>query len=270
MRFEALRPAVIVYAALVLGPLPVLAPVSPWPSLALGVVLGGGIGAIAVRRIELPGAVLTLPGILAGFVLPLVWLIPLASRAETLLDFFFSPFFVGASAALVWLLTVIIASERRKRARLDTMSTTMTFEARPPPAQRRQQRLAVGTLAVLVGVAIVTVVVIDSDAQLSAFVWLPAMIPVWLQLIQGETTHSVTVADIGLGIEKSIHEWETIKGVDVTDEALVVRRTDWYRTSLQFDREDIENSDAVVRAINEHVGGTPGTTLTDSRDSSPP
>lgn len=259
MRLEPLRPAVIGYAALVFSPLAVFAPVSPWPSFGLSVVLGGGIGTIVARRIELPGAVLTLPRILAGFVLPLVWLVPLASSAETPFDFFFSPFFVGASAALVWLIAVIIASETRKRARLDTMSTTMTFEARSPPAQRRQARLAVGTLAVLVGVAIVTALVIDADAQLSAFVWVPAMIPVWLQILRGETTRSVTVADIGLVVDKSIQDWETIQGADVTDEALVVRRTEWYRPNLQFDRDDVENSDAIVQAINEHVGRATGT-----------
>lgn len=254
MRVDPLRATLTVYAAILLGPVPVTA-IPGWPSFALGAVLGGVIGAIVVRRMDLPEAILTLPRTVIGFTLPLVWLIGAGLQAGTPTAFFLSPLFGGSLAAPIWLVAVIIAIETRKQARLDAMETAMTFEARLPPTQRRQLRLAVGALAGVVAVAIVVLLAVDADVSWSAFVWLPGMIPVWLLTMRGGTARTVRIADVGLVVEQSIQDWETIRGAEVTAEALVVRRAGWYRPSLAFDCEDLDDSDAVVAAIAERARG---------------
>jgi hypothetical protein len=254
MRRRVLRASLVVAAALVVGPVAVVVPGPTWPLFGAGCLLGGVFGALATVRLDDPRAILTLPRILAGFLLPLGWLTVAVGRAESPLGFFATPWFLGALASLAWLVAVVVAADWRTQERIDSLTEHVVFEARDPPENRRQLKLAAGVvLALGVGVAVGAFVFgLAEDA--GTIYWLfPAMFPVWVPILAGSDGKEVAVTDGGVRVERQVHDWDTVDGYELTDDALVVSRPRWYHADLSFDRTDVENLSAVTDALEEYV-----------------
>ncbi|MFW6018243.1 MAG: DUF5673 domain-containing protein [Halapricum sp.] len=252
MKRVALRIALIVYATLLVGPLGTLLAGNGWALF----VAGGGVGAVAgmvATDIRDPVTFVgTAPRGIAGTLLPLVWLLPAATRADSAITVFVSPWFVGALAPLVWIVAFLLGHEIRKEELRDRLATLATFEAGPPERVRRQKRYAVGVL-LAVTVAIVSgTAVLGDGVELTSYVWLPALVPVWLSLFD-EQKQSVEITDEGIFVQGTLHEWETIDDYEVDEDALRLRRTDWYRSTMQFDAEHIDDSDGVTAALDRYL-----------------
>mgnify|MGYP000229967355 CR=1 FL=1 len=251
MRRSVLRACLVVFAALVVGPAALVAGGQTWPLFGAGCLLGGVVGALATDRLEGPDAILPLPRILAGFCLPLGWLVVAVQRAESALGFLATPWFLGALASLAWLVAVVVAADWRTQERIDGLTERVVFEARDPPENRRQLQIAAGIVVVLaVGVAVLGVVFGFGD-QVGTMYWLfPALIPVWVPILAGSGGKEVAVADEALRVERQLHDWDTVDGYELTDDALTLSRPRWYHADLSFDRNDVENLSAVTDALD--------------------
>lgn len=66
------------------------------------------------------------------------------------------------------------------------------------------------------------------------------------------------VTDAGLVVERPLQRrlrpWSAFAGYTLTDDALVVHLTAWWRPDHRCDRADIEDVDAVVTALDDAVG----------------
>ncbi|WP_318568300.1 hypothetical protein [Salinigranum marinum] len=131
------------------------------------------------------------------------------------------------------------------------------WEARWPP---RWRRLAVG--AMLLGLASALVAVVAQvvsragwadSAYLIAFLWTP--------LASAATPRTFRVTDAGVVVERPLHRrllpWDAFEGYSVTDDALVLVPTAWWRPKLRSDRADVEGLDAVVSALDGTLGSGP-------------
>ncbi|WP_436928850.1 DUF5673 domain-containing protein [Halosimplex halobium] len=245
-----LRASLAAYVALLAAPVATLAPAPTWPSFAAGAILGGAAGFAATATLDGPDAVLTLPRILVGFAAPLGWLWPAWTGATSIPTFLFTPWTGGAAAALAWVVAVVVAADWRTRERIDGLTELAVFEARNPPETRRQTRIAVGVMAVLVVAAVAVSFALGGDMEFSYW-WLPAMFGVWIPILADSDGREVAVADGGLRVERQIHDWDTVDGYELTDDALTVTRPKWYHSNRSFDRGDIEDLDAVTAALDE-------------------
>lgn len=196
---------------------------------------------------------MAVPRLLAGFALPLAWLWPALDAATSIPTFVFSPWFVGVLAVVPWLAAVAAASEWRTRNRVDQLTELASFQARQPPSERRQVRVAVGVvLLVGIGGAVVSVALAGADS-LDALYWTPlALTPLWIAISEGDG-REVAIAEEGLRVDRQVHDWATVDGYELTDDALSITRTEWYRSTLSFDRSDIEDVDGVTAALDERL-----------------
>lgn len=251
---RALRLSLAAYAGLLVAPAATLGPGPTWPLFAAGAVVGALASTPVTARLDRPDSVVTLPRMLVGFAVPLGWIVPALDGAESAPDVLFSQWFAGALASLGWLVAVVVAHEWQTRERIDALTERAVFEARNPPETRRQLRIAAGVVIIFAGaVAVGSFAFGFGDDSGTFYWWFPAMVPVWLPIFAGPDGRGVTVADEGLRVERQIHGWETFDGYELTDDALLFSRTGWYRTTLSFDRDDIEDLDAVTAALDEFV-----------------
>ncbi|MCU4716694.1 DUF5673 domain-containing protein [Halapricum hydrolyticum] len=252
MKRFALRIALMAYAALLIGPVGSLLPGNEWAML----VAGGGVGAVAgmvTTDVRDPTAfVSTAPRGIAGILVPLAWLGPAIVRAESVVSLFVSPWFVGALAVLVWIVALLLGHEIRQEQLQERLLPVATFEAGPPETVRRQTRYAVDVLLAATAVIVVGTAVLGDDVELTTYVWLPALLPVWLSLFS-EQKQSVEITDEGVFAQGTLHEWETVDGYERDGDALRLTRTDWYRSTIQFDVEHIDDVDAVTDALDRYL-----------------
>mgnify|MGYP000212267073 CR=1 FL=1 len=85
-----LRLSLAAYTGLLVAPVATLAPSPTWPSFVAGAILGGAAGYAATARGGRRGP-RSVAVVLAGFVLPLGWLWPAFSSADSGGSFFASP-----------------------------------------------------------------------------------------------------------------------------------------------------------------------------------
>jgi|GEM_PF-1302694 len=254
MRRTALRISLVVAAALVVGPAATFLGEPTWPLFGAGCLLGGVCGVAATARLDSPGALLALPRILVGFLLPLGWLVVTVQRAETALGFVATPWFLGALASLAWLVAVVVAFDWQTQERIDGLTELVVFEARNPPENRRQLKVAVGIVLTL-GVAFaVGAFVFGFADDAGTIYWLfPALLPVWVPLLTGSDGKEIAITDGGIRVERQVHDWDTVDGYELTDDALTITRPRWYHADLSFDRTDVEDLSAVTDALDEYV-----------------
>jgi len=254
MRRTALRVSLVVAGALVVGPTALVLPGPTWPLWGAGCLLGGVFGVLATARLDGPDAILTLPRILVGFLVPLGWLVVAFQRAETALGFVATPWFVGTLASLAWLVAVVVALDWRTQAHIDELTELVVFEARNPPENRRQLQIAVGFVLVIgVGFAVAGIVFGFADDSGTLYWLLPSMLPVWLPLLTGSDDREVAITDGGVRVERQVHDWDTVDGYELTDDALTITRPRWYHADLSFARPDIEDLSAVTDALDQYV-----------------
>jgi hypothetical protein len=246
-----LRASLAAYVALLVGPAATLVPAPTWPSFAAGAILGGAAGFAATATLDGPDALLTLPQVLAGFAPPLGWLWPAWAGATSIPTFLFTPWTAGAVAALAWVVAVVVAADWRTRERIDGLTERIVFEARNPPETRRQTKIAAGVIVASTAVVVVVSLVVGSGDS-DVFTWLfPALLPGWIVMLADPDGKEVAVADEGVRVERQIHDWATVDGYEVTDDALTLGRSKWYHSDLSFDRDDVDDLDAVTAALDE-------------------
>jgi len=70
------------------------------------------------------------------------------------------------------------------------------------------------------------------------------------------------VTDAGLVVERPLQRrfrpWAAISGYTLTDDALVVQQSAWWRLSHRCDRADIDDVDAVVTALDDAIVANDG------------
>jgi hypothetical protein len=249
MRRLALRALLAGYAGLLVAPLGPVAFERPVPGFAVAAVLGAVAAAIATVRVD-PVSWLDGPRSVALALVPTLWVASVvAAPAEGV------PWLRlgGALAVLPGLVAVALAHDTRQAQRRRAATTTVSFTARPAPTVRRQLTVAAAVVlaaGVVVGVGLP--LYLGDGVSVSSFVWLPALVPAWIGLLDGDG-REVAVTDRGLRVERTLHDWEGFAAFAVTDDALRLHRDAWYRSSLSFDRDDVEDLDAVVRALGRHL-----------------
>jgi hypothetical protein len=249
MRTAVLRATLVAYAALLTAPVATVLPGSTWSLFAGGLVVGAALGTALTARLDAAGWLSTVPRGVGGLVVPLLWLFPVVEAGSIA-----TPWFLGAAAVVPWLLAVLTASYCRTQGRIEAARTGIAFEARQPPAQRRQLTLAAGVLLAFSVVAGAVILVVSGDFDWdSMLTWLPGSMVAVMLLLSDRDEREVAVTDAGLVVQQQLYGWDTIADYELTDEALVLSRTDWYRSELQYDRQDIEDLDAVTAALDKFL-----------------
>lgn len=250
MHRRALQALTLGYAALNGGAVAALL-VDSWIAYGAGALAGTVLAAAVLSGIDAAERIDRLDVAAAGTVLPLGWFWPAITHASSAIDLFVSPWGAGAAASVVWLCCVVLAHEVRYRARLDAAETIRSFGARPAPRNRRHLHLVVGAYLVLVvGISVGIVVFSDAD-PMPTLVWVPAQVPIWLAVLQNVDNREVQITDVGLRVQRTFHDWTSISGVELTDEAVRFERTSRWRSAFTFDREDVDDPAAVVAAARE-------------------
>lgn len=83
----------------------------------------------------------------------------------------------------------------------------LTFTARSAPEIRRQLTLAAGfilAVSVIVGVGLPTAT--RETVSVSTFVWLPAVVHVWIVILRGDDEREVAITDEGLRVRQVFHD----------------------------------------------------------------
>lgn len=250
MSVRALRASVTLYALLLFTPTGTLV-VEPSPAVVGAGAVAGLLFGLAVALARDPTewltgwvlvAVPTLPG---GWLLSLVVVPPPGAPWIRL---------GGTLAVLPAIAMVGLAHHIRTDRLLADAQTHVSFSARPAPTVRRHLKVAVG--AVLGVSAVVSVgipLAVGETPTVTNVVWFPALVPVWLSLFGDDGGRDVAVTSAGVRLERAVHEWDGFAAYERTEDALVLTRTAWYRSSLSFDTEDIDDPDAVVDALARHL-----------------
>jgi hypothetical protein len=249
MRQRVARGVTLVYTALLVGPVAPLVAGESWGLLAAGCAVGAVVGALATAG-DAPAPDASWPLGVAGLVAPLCWLVPAAGESSVEAAVL-SPWAVGASASVAWLLVVVAVAELRDAQHREAARTLVEFSARPPRKQRRQLRYATATLAGTAVLVAVSIAVLDSGVGFTTLLPL-TILPTVLPALDDDDGRAVSVTDRGLLVEGSLHDWAQFEGYEHTDGTLVVAGSGLALTR-KFDTDDIEDTDAVVDALDGYL-----------------
>lgn len=250
MRQTVVRGTVLVYTALLVGPVAPLVAGESRGLLAAGCAVGAVVGALATAGQELTAPDASWPLGVAGLVAPLLWLLPAAGESS-IEAAVLSPWAVGASASIAWLLVVAGVGALHNARRREAARTVVTFSARPPREQRRQLQIAVATVTGVGGLTAVAFAVLGSGIEFTTLLPL-TILPTILPALDDDDGRDVSVTDHGLLVENSLHGWARFEGYDHTDDALVVASSGLGGTQ-RFDTDDIDDVDAVVNALDSYL-----------------
>jgi hypothetical protein len=241
---------VILYSALLLGPVVplVTGEHDAWGLLAVGCVVGAVVGALATVGREMTAPDASWPLGVAGLVLPLGWFLPAVGESSVEAAVL-SPWAVGASASIAWLVVGMGVGALRNAQRREKARTVVAFSAPRPKAQRRQLAVA---LVVIMGLSVAVTVgigLLSSGIEVTTLLPL-TIVPVFFATLDEDVDCAVT--DRGLRVENTVHEWENFAGYECDDGVLSV--VSHGRTGTQrFEAEDIEDLDAVCDALGRYL-----------------
>jgi hypothetical protein len=257
MSERALRALIAAYVSLLVAPAGTLL-AQPTPAVVVvGALAGLVVGTVLARESDptdwLSGwRTLVFAALPAVWVPAALWMLPPAGGLPWIR--------LGGTTALVpAVLAVALANRRRTQRRLSEATTYASFTARSAPTVRRQRKIAISVVLFLSATISLGVNLVTGGAiSVSDFVWLPALVPIWLTIFQdGENDeHEVAVTDAGLRIESGLHGWETFADYERTEETLRLARSDWYRWTPSFDMADIDDPDTVTAELSRHLSRT--------------
>lgn len=146
---------------------------------------------------------------------------------------------------------VLMSQNRHATAVLGDATEYVQWEARWPSRWRRFSTGALILSMVSVTVAVVAQFAFDADwgtyFYLFAFLWTP--------LASTSNPRTFRVTDAGLVVERPLHRRllprDALGGYSLTDDALVLIPTAWWRPKMRSDPDDVEDLDAVVSALEE-------------------
>ena len=156
---------------------------------------------------------------------------------------------------LLGIVLVAMSRTRHADATLDGATQSAEWEARWP---RRWRRIAVWLAvgAVTIGLADLLVggwsgVETGWDSYSLVYFCVP--------LVALMNPRSFRVTSAGLVVEyplqRQVRPWSAYAGYELTEEALVIRSTSWWRPAHRCDRTDIEDVDSVVSALSARLTG---------------
>ncbi|WP_423747306.1 hypothetical protein V5735_24135 (plasmid) [Haladaptatus sp. SPP-AMP-3] len=124
------------------------------------------------------------------------------------------------------------------------------WEARWP---RRWRQISYGAMIIaMVGGAVGMVAEVVFGVDWAGNLYL--LLFVWAPLAGAANPRTFRVTDAGLVVERPMlhrfRPWTAFTGYSLSDEALVLHRKRWWRQNLRCDRDDIEDIDAVIAALD--------------------
>lgn len=221
------------------------------------VTIGGTLAArrvpgldVRLGRGRLGWAVPTLPVVLAAVAAILHGLGLLSlSEGDAVLALF-----GGGAAVVVGLVIVSMAVTRWVKATTADAAVHATWRASWPG---RERRLLVGVgLALLVGgTAVLVAGAAIERAGVRLLGQVGVMVGILVAMVGQERTYRATDRglEIQLPVARRLVPWSTIRDYRLTEEALVLRRGRPLSPGFRFDREAIDDVDAVVAALDRFV-----------------
>lgn len=247
------------YVAAVLVPAAALAGVEPLGSAGPAVLAGAGVAAavvvaLAARAVDdLVDRVATLE-VAAVTTLPALGFLPYMLVAT-------APGSAAAGLAVVGLLGVlpgigvpvagVAVRSRRLRRRATERVTVTVGEGGDDGGSYRVAAVLVAMGAALLGMGLF-VGLADVDVG-ATYVTLFGSLSTMVALFAGDDETEVTVTDEGLMIDRSLTRWDALEGYRVTDDAVELVPTRWYLPSRTFDREEIDDEDALLEGLAEFL-----------------
>jgi len=161
----------------------------------------------------------------------------------------------SGGGVLLGIVLVAMSRTRHADATLEGATQSAEWEARWPRRWRRTAVvLAVG--AVTLGLADLLVGVWSGGETGWGSYYLFYF---WVPLIALTTPRTFRVTSAGLVVEyplqRQVRPWSAYAGYEVTEEALVIRSTSWWRPAHRCDRTDVEDVDSVVSALSACLTG---------------
>lgn len=91
-------------------------------------------------------------------------------------------------------------------------------------------------------------IILTGDISTTTFTTLVGgLIPVFL--LFADTSRELAVTDVGFRSEQSTIVWDDLAGYRLTDDNVVLVRSEWYLPNRQFDRTDISDEDALIKGL---------------------
>lgn len=145
---------------------------------------------------------------------------------------------------------VTMSRNRYTTAALAATTEIIEWDARWP---QRWRQLSIGAMIIAmvggaVGIVAQVVFGVDwaGDLYLLLFLWAP--------LAGAANPRTFRITDAGLVVERPMQHrfrpWTAFKDYTLSDEALVIHPTAWWRPKLRCDRADIEDIDATIAALD--------------------
>lgn len=188
-------------------------------------------------------------------VVPIAWFVGVLASVELAVD---APAgagmvaILGAGAGtLLGLLFARMSRNRHTAARLVGAVTFGQWEARLP-RRWRHTAIAIAAVVTAVGLGAIPLGYFYDTSVVGRFHWL---LYVWAPLAGLTAPRTFRVTDAGLVRERPmvrrIRSWSSITGYTLTDDALVVHQSSWWRPAIRSDRSEVEDLDAVVAALDD-------------------
>lgn len=146
-----------------------------------------------------------------------------------------------------------MAVTRWVKAALADATAHATWQASWPS---RERRLLVGVgLSLLVGGTVVLVAAASGRSWMRLIGQVALFVGILVAMVGQQRTYRAT--DRGLEIQhplaRRLVPWSTLQDYRLTEEALVLRRTRPLSPGFRFDRDALEDEDAVVSALEGHL-----------------
>jgi len=113
---------------------------------------------------------------------------------------------------------------------------------------QRTLRIAAVMIVAMTLIANGAAIVLTGDISTTTFTTLVGgLIPVFL--LFADTSRELAVTDVGFRSGQSTIVWDDLAGYRLTDDNVVLVRSEWYLPNRQFDRADISDEDALIKGL---------------------
>jgi hypothetical protein len=249
-----------VYVATLLVPAAALA---GWESgavdLSVGVFVAAGaaiaaIVGLAVRAVdEIVDRLCSLPVVVVTVGLPFLYPLPYLISVVDPDSGLGVVAIVGLGAVLPGVLALVGGSLIRN-SRLREQSTEIVSVTVGETDDEKWQQLRIAAVAVvgiaLIGAGVATFVTGDDSFStlIAPLGGLSAMLAVF-----GDNGRELVVTDAGLVVDHWFVRWEAFDGYRLSDETVELVRPAWYHQTRTFDREEMDDEDALINGVAEFL-----------------
>jgi hypothetical protein len=152
---------------------------------------------------------------------------------------------------LLGLLLIALSRSRYAMAVLTDAEEFAQWEARWPRRWRYLSLVGMVVAVVAGGVGIIVQFVFGVDWAGSIYY----LMFIWTPLAGAANPRTFRVTAAGLVVERSplkrFQPWSAIKGYTLTNDALIIQTTAWWRPAYRSDREDVEELNTIVASLDE-------------------